>query len=84
MEQRKLDEFIKRTCDRIYRNGRTTYSQQYDSDDEPRWSPRNRIRQSLMIREGRVIEIGAFGNPRPPGRPQGSLNKRSRWELPGD
>lgn len=84
MEQRKLDEFIKRTCDRIYRNGRTRYSEQYDSNDEPRWHPRGRVKQNLMVRDGRIVEIGSFGNPRPPGRPQGSPNKRSRWELPSN
>lgn len=85
MEQRKLDEFIQQTCTRIYRNGRTRYSQQYDSDDEPRWQPRNRIRANLMIKQGRLFEIGGFGQPKPPGRPSGSPNKTERvlkWHLP--
>ena len=77
MEQRKLDEFIKRTCDRIYRGGRTRFSPQYDSDDEPRWKPKTRTTANLMVRAGRVIEIGAFGQPKPIGRPQGSLNKKN-------
>ena len=76
MEQHKLDQFLNQHCDRKYRNGRTRFSPQYDNDDEPRWQPRNRIQTNLMIKSGRVIETGAFGQPRPPGRPAGSPNKK--------
>ena len=84
MEQHKLDEFIQQTCVRVYRNGRTRFNAPQDDGDEPRWRPRNRRTQNLMVQSGRIIEVGAFGQPKRVGRPAGSATKKTAWKLPED
>jgi hypothetical protein len=71
LNQQRLDEFILATCRPVYRSGSSRpLEPQREPEDEPRWLPRNPGYRSFMIRDGRLVEIGAFGLPRPPGRPK--------------
>ena len=83
MDQKRLDEFLLATCKPIYRSGTARpLNPKKECEDEPRWQPRNPEYRSLMIRNGRLMEIGAFGQPRPVGRPPGPSGRRLSWELP--
>jgi hypothetical protein len=83
LDQKRLDEFLLATCKPVYRSGTARpLNPKKECEDEPRWQPKDKQYQSLMIRNGRLMEIGAFGQPRPVGRPPGPSGKRLSWELP--
>jgi hypothetical protein len=85
LDQKQLDEFLKRHCVRVYKSGRDAPTI-HDDLDEPRWAGRgNPARENLVICDGRLQPVPQFGGARPPGRPPGSPNKTGRrlsWELP--
>jgi hypothetical protein len=89
LDQKRLDEFLKQHCVRVYKSGRDAPTI-HDNLDEPRWAGRtNSARENLMIRDGRLQPtqpfLGVKPVGRPPGRPPGSPNVKGRklsWELP--
>jgi hypothetical protein len=89
LDQKRLNEFLKQHCVRVYKSGRDTPTI-HDNLDEPRWVGRiNPDRENLMIRDGRLQPtqpfLGVKPVGRPPGRPPGSPNVKGRklsWELP--
>jgi len=83
LDKKRFEEFVLATCKPVYRSGTARpLNPKREGEDEPRWQPVNRQYQNLMIRNGRLLEIGAFGQPRPVGRPPGPTGRRLSWELP--
>ena len=83
MDKKTFEEFVLANCKPVYRSGTARpLNPKRECEDEPRWQPVDRQYQNLMIRNGQLMEIGAFGQPRPVGRPPGRTGKRLSWELP--
>ena len=83
MDKKTFEEFVLATCKPVYRSGTARpLNPKRGGEDEPRWQPVDRQYQNLMIRNGQLLEIGAFGQPKPVGRPPGSTGRRLSWELP--
>jgi hypothetical protein len=84
LDKKRFEEFVLATCKPVYRSGTARpLNPQREGEDEPRWQPVDRQYQSLMIRDGQLMEIGAFGQPKPVGRPLGSTKRKTLgYKLP--